>query len=158
MAIQYIIQYNMPFFPVSKVLDNYFLFNNHNGAGSTGGTRVGSLSYIGNIMQSYDTTICKYSQLHNVYTVYNHTAQGVGMISKTVSKHINALIRNLQLSGANINIVNRSYNNHLHHTAALHNILNDMIRKQKIKEIIRVNAFTHTFEKNILKYHLLPFM
>lgn len=148
----------MPAFTVSQVITNYFLFNNHNGAGSTCKNARDTIRYIGNIMYSYNTEICRYSRLHNVYTVYLHTAQGCGMISKTVSKHVNAVIRDLQLSGAVVQIVNRSYNETVYHQAFMHNALRAMIRKQKIKEIIRVNAFAHTFEKNILKYHLLPFM
>ena len=148
----------MPAFTVNQVITNYFLFNNHNGAGSTCKNAKNTIRYIGNIMYSYNTEICRYSRLHNVYTVYNHTAQGCGMISKTVSKHVNAIIRDLTLSAAVVQIVDRSYNETVYHAAHLRPALRLMIRKQKIKEIIRVNAIVHTFEKNILKYHLLPFM
>lgn len=148
----------MPAFTVSQVITNYFLFNNHNGAGSTCKNAKNTIRYIGNIMYSYNTEICRYSRLHNVYTVFNHTANGAGMISKTVSKHVNAIIRDLQLSGAVVQIVDRSYNETVYHAVHLRPALRAMIRKQKIKEIIRVNAIVHTFEKNILKYHLLPFM
>ena len=111
----------MPSFTVSQVITNYFLFNNHNGAGSTCKNSKDTIRYIGNIMYSYNTEICRYSRLHNVYTVYNHTSKGTGMISKTVSKHVNAVIRDLQLSGAVVQIVNRSYNETVYHQAFMHN-------------------------------------
>jgi len=148
----------MPAFTVSQVITNYFMFNNHNGAGSTCKNSKNTIHYTGNIIYSYNTEICRYSRLHNVYTVYNHTNTGRGMISKTVSRHVNQLIRDLIMSAAVVNVVDRSYNETVYHQAFLHHELRLMIRKQKIKEIIRVNAITHIIDNNILKYHLLPFM
>jgi len=148
----------MPAFTVSQVMTNYFNYNNHNGAGSTCKNSKNTIHYTGNIMYSYNTEICRYSRLHNVYTVYNHTSNGRGFVSKTMSKHVNQLKRDLTLSAAVVNVVDRSYNEHVYHSATTHFILNDMIRKMKIKEIKRVNAITGTIDNNILKYHLLPFM
>ena len=148
----------MPALTIPQVIANYYSYTAHNAAASNGKTSKNTMSFYGSGMFSYNLIICHFEATTHIYTVYNHTAKGMGMKSPTTSNLIMKLKRYLEEQGATVNFVNYTNNNHHAHIMALIPVMQQYRQTAFIKEVNRVQQEHFIFDKFVFKYVFLPFL
>ena len=148
----------MPALTIPQVIENFYSHNEHNAAPMDGKTAKNTMSYYMGGFWSYDLEICNYNHKTHVFTIFNHTAKGMGSRSTTTSNHIMKLKRFLDEQGAAVNFVIHNADNHLTHFLALHSVLRQHRKAAFLRELKRVQEEHYIFDDTIFKHVLLPML
>jgi len=148
----------MNYLKIPDIVNNFYEYNTHANAPQNGRNRDRTMGYIHNILKSYNVEICRYNIYTGIYTIYNHTARGIGKRSMTTGRHVGTIKRFLESQNAVINIVNYTHCNYMNHRTNILNIHYDLIRREKIKEIKRVNNEHAIFPNEIINFIMVKYI
>jgi len=154
----------MPALKVHQVIANFINYNAFNTGPERGNTPRSAgeitLNYRFTRLSSYKLAICKYYM--GRFIVYNHTATNphyLSFVSQTTSRHINAVINQLQTAGIPYIVEGRStYNDLVNFRFNMLDVRADIIRHAQIKEGRRVILEHNILQDDIYKYVIAPYI
>jgi len=155
---------NMNALKVNELIANFINYNAFNAAPYTGNAHKSrghiTLSYRYRNLKSYDLEIGRYYM--GRFVVYNHTATNpyyLSFRSKTTSKHINALINQLQAAGIPYTLEGRhSYDDFIKFRYEMLTIAADVRKYAIIQEGRRVVLQNNILLDDIYKYVITPYI